>query len=140
MFGFHKVYTAAFGRMKLGIQMLQTYTGVLGGSTRGRWGQSPLPLQSPKTIEAERLKGDKTEKEKQGKKKERKGKEQEKGKKRDANLLFILPSCCVDMAGFIGGGGRDCAIMHDEGLLFYTLSLFSRVIPTGAHRARACLL
>jgi hypothetical protein len=38
--------------------------------------------------------------------------------------IFFSVSFLVDICGFIDGVGRDCAILHDEGLHFYPISLF----------------
>lgn len=76
---------------------------------------------SPKKMEAEGPKREKT-----GKRKERrrgKRKEQEKGKRNEMQIFFFF-SLLVDIYGFIDGRGRDCVILHDEGLLFYSKSLF----------------
>jgi hypothetical protein len=51
--------------------------------------------------------------------------------------IFFSFSLLVDMGGFIGGG-RDCAIMNYEGLLFIHYP-FSRAGLTGAHGAQARL-
>jgi hypothetical protein len=95
---------------------------------------APSPL-SPKKIEAERPKREKTGKERRGKNRE--GKEKEKGKTSEMQIFSF--SLLVDVGGFVGGE-HDCAIMHDEGLLFYTLSLFSRAVLTRDYGARACFL
>jgi hypothetical protein len=57
-----------------------------------------------------------------GGKKKRKGKEPENGKRSEMQILFSF-SLLVDTGGFIGGG-RDCAILHDEGLLFIYYPFF----------------
>jgi hypothetical protein len=76
---------------------------------------------SPKKMEAEGPKREKT-----GKRKERrrgKRKVQEKGKRNEMQIFFFF-SLLVDIYGFFDGRGRDCVILHDEGLLFYSKSLF----------------